>query len=276
MPMTETEYVNSLLDSPRCRPIDRDKEYTLFQRFKAGDEKAGNRLVESNLRFVRGVAIGLINRGLTFSELMNEGSIGLRIALSRHNPDQEVNGQRVKFITYAVWWVRQRMMNAIAEQAHAVKLPAGFVGVAKKEERTRRKLDQSLGRAATLDEVAEAARTTVARIQEVLGSLGHTKSLNEPTTPGGDTDSIDLIQGEDEADQAFRDRVSKRTMEAILANLGAVDREILTRSLGLDGRRPETLRAIGDSMGFSHERIRQRRESAAAKLKRPAERMGAG
>lgn len=276
MPMTETEYVNTLLASPRCKPVDREKEYALFQRFKAGDQNAGNRLVEVNLRFVRGVAIGLINRGLTFSELMNEGAIGLRLALSRHNPDKKVNGQRVKFITYAVWWVRQRMMIAIAEQAHPVKLPPGFVGVAKKVERTRRKLDQSLGRAATLDEVAEAARTTVMRIQEVLGSMGHSKSLNEPTTPGGDTDGIELIQGEDEADQAFRERVSKRAVEGILDNLGAVDREILIRNLGLDGRRPETLRAIGDSLRLSHERIRQRKEKATAKLKRPAERMGAG
>lgn len=265
--MNETQYWDTILRSKKCKPITKEVEDLYLARCQAGDKRSEQRLVECNLKFVASVAKGYRNKGLDFSELMSEGAIGVQMAAQRFDRTTPY-----KFISYAVWWIRQRILVALSEQTRAYVIPPRMVDLFTKIEKTRTRVEQSLGRVASHDDLAKAMGMTLEDFEKAMTILAPTLSLDLPGA-GSDIPLVEILPGVEAADDRAVEYLNNKVRDALAEALEPRDRDAWLRTHGLDGLEKETLDQIGNRYGVSRERIRQRRDYARAKVAKRAGRM---
>ena len=244
--------------------LTREDEVRLAQAIREGDERALNELVAANLRFVVTVAKRYRHHGVAFADLVNEGNLGLMRAARRFD---ETKG--VRFISYAVWWIRQAMMQAIAEQSRIVRVPVGRMDRVNKVVRTSRRLSQELGRKPTAEEIGLELGVSTEDVQQSLGMQSGYVSLDAPVPDTEDTSMLELIpdrEGE-EPDERTQREALRDVLEASLTHLPEREARILKLYFGLEGEEPHTLEAIGRMFSVSRERIRQIKDRALIRLR---------
>lgn len=234
---------------------------------KQGDEGALHVLVEANLRFVVSVAKRYQNLGLDLSDLINEGNLGLIIAAKRFD---ETRG--FKFISYAVWWIRQAILQAIAEQSRIVRLPLNRIGQLTKVNKVAVAMEQELGRPPELDEIA-AELEIAAKDMDLIAALSQRPlSLDRPLKVGENKESVgDLMPDESipDPDKQLADAELKASIRGSLDRLPEQEANILRMYYGLNGHKPMTLEEIGAYYGRTRERVRQIKEKALTRLRHP-------
>ncbi len=246
--------------------IDSDMERVLGARALAGDRDAIQRLVEANLRFVVSFSKRYRGCGLSFLDLINEGNIGLMEAAKRYDPAKDV-----RFLTYAVWWVRQAIVHAISEQGGAVRLPQKQANLVQRLARVRRALTAQLQREPTFEETAEEMAMSVEDVTRLMQVGGDRVSID-----GGQDDDPDASALADRLEQdvippaedtVFREALEEQ-LRACVDELDPKEELVVKLRFGLDEHDPLTLKEIGEQLNLSRERIRQIEVQALAKLKR--------
>jgi RNA polymerase primary sigma factor len=240
------------------------EEIELGRRARDGDEDAIQRLVRANLRFVISVAKKYQNRGVSLIDLIQEGNVGLVTAARKFDIDQGV-----KFISYAVWWIRQAILAALANQGRAVRVPLNRASDLARIFRERERLKQELGRDPSTEEVAEAALLT----PEVVTSL---QTLNAAEirldAPIGDSEDSQLVERfmfeeAERPEEQVEERLLAEQIERALDTLTPRDARVVRLYFGLDGGREHTLEEIGNMLGVTRERVRQLRDRALKRLR---------
>jgi len=243
--------------------VSAEEEVELAQRIKKGDQKALERLTKANLRFVVSVAKQYQNQGLTLPDLINEGNLGLLKAAERFD---ETRG--FKFISYAVWWIRQSILQAISEQSRIVRLPLNQVGSLNKINREINKFEQENERKPSLNEIADKIDLPQEKIDEAMSVNGHHISVDAPFSDGEDSSLLDVLVNEDipTTDMGLVKESLKSEIQAALSTLSERERKVIEASYGIN--QPElTLEEIGEKFGLSRERVRQIKEKAIRKLR---------
>jgi len=243
--------------------ISAEEEVELAQRIKKGDQKALERLTKANLRFVVSVAKQYQNQGLTLPDLINEGNLGLLKAAERFD---ETRG--FKFISYAVWWIRQSILQAISEQSRIVRLPLNQVGSLNKINREINKFEQENERRPSLNEIADKIDLPQEKIDEAMSVNGHHISVDAPFSDSEDSSLLDVLVNEDipTTDMGLVNESLKSEIQAALNTLGERERRVIEASYGI-GQPELTLEEIGEKFGLSRERVRQIKEKAIRKLR---------
>ncbi|TCK05240.1 sigma-70 family RNA polymerase sigma factor [Phorcysia thermohydrogeniphila] len=244
--------------------LTREEEIELARRAKAGDKEALKKLVESNLRFVVSVAKKYLGCGLPLHDLIAEGILGLIEAARRFDPDKGV-----KFISYAVWWIRQSIMQALAQQTGAVKIPVKQAVLVNKITRSYGELLKKLGREPTTEELAEYVGMDAKEIERLLTVCQVPLSLDTPIGDEEDTTFKDFLKGEGtaEVEEKVVQEELKQSIQEMLEQLTPQEKKIIIMRFGLDGNEPKTLREIGELLGISRERVRQLETRAKKKMK---------
>jgi RNA polymerase primary sigma factor len=244
--------------------IKQDEEVTLAQGIRAGDEESLDKLVRSNLRFVVSVAKKYQNQGVSLSDLINEGNLGLIRAAHKFD---ETKG--IKFISYAVWWIRQAILQALAEQSRIVRVPLNRAGTLHRIGKRSSMLLQELGREPTPSEIAEGMDITMEEVQKTLSISQNHLSLDAPVTAGEDTRLLDYLPDTNNAgpDSDTFEHALTESVEEVLATLKEREARILRLYFGLDGPEPMTLEEIGSMLGITRERVRQIKEKALSRLR---------
>ena len=243
--------------------ISAEEEVELAQRIKKGDQKALERLTKANLRFVVSVAKQYQNQGLSLPDLINEGNLGLLKAAERFD---ETRG--FKFISYAVWWIRQSILQAISEQSRIVRLPLNQVGSVNKINREINRFDQLNERRPSVDEIAEKVDLPQDKIDEAMSINGHHISVDAPFVEGEDNSLLDVMTNAESpmADKELVDESLKSEIQTALNSLNERERNVVEASYGIN--QPElTLEEIGSKFGLTRERVRQIKEKAIRKLR---------
>jgi RNA polymerase primary sigma factor len=242
-----------------------EDEVDLAKKIKEGDKEALEKLTQSNLRFVVSVAKQYQNQGLSLSDLINEGNLGLIKAAQRFD---ETRG--FKFISYAVWWIRQSILQALAEQSRIVRLPLNKVGSLNKINRAFAALEQEYEREPTADELAELLQISVEEIETTLGVASRHVSMDAPFVDGEDNSLLDILENPNapEADNflEYNDSLRKE-IERSLSTLPDRQKEVLKHYFGIGIEHPISLEDIGDLLGLTRERVRQIKDKAIAKLR---------
>ena len=240
-----------------------EEEVELARRIKNGDRKALEKLTKANLRFVVSVAKQYQNQGLSLPDLINEGNIGLIKAAEKFD---ETRG--FKFISYAVWWIRQSILQAIAEQSRVVRLPLNQVGSVNKINRILNEFEQQNERRPSIDEIADKTDLPHEKIEDVLKVNTHQVSVDAPVSEGDSTSMLDFMQSDSEP-STDNELVMESLREEIAAALNVLnerERNIVEAFYGIN--QPEcTMEEIGKRYGLTRERVRQIREKAIRKLK---------
>jgi RNA polymerase primary sigma factor len=248
--------------------LDHDQELALARRIASGDEEAVRQLVESNLRFVVAVAKRFRNPNVPFLDLINEGNLGLIQAARKYRPFEE--GHDVKFITYAVWWIRQAILHALAEHAGSFRLPQKQANLLYRLERIRLLLTERFGRPPSDAELSEELMIPVDDVRMLTRASLASLSLNDPVDTDGDSELGDLLEQTvlpDTDERMVRESIKLAVADA-LADLPERERRVLELRFGLEDDQPKTLREIGDIMGLSRERVRQIEGRALNQLRR--------
>ena len=243
--------------------ISAEEEVELAQRIKKGDQKALERLTKANLRFVVSVAKQYQNQGLSLPDLINEGNLGLLKAAERFD---ETRG--FKFISYAVWWIRQSILQAISEQSRIVRLPLNQVGSVNKINREINRFEQLNERRPSVDEIAEKVDLPHDKIDEAMAINGHQISVDAPFVEGEDNSLLDVMANNDApmADNLLVEESLRSEIQTALNALNERERNVLEASYGIN--QPElTLEEIGSKFGLTRERVRQIKEKAIRKLR---------
>ncbi len=244
--------------------ISRQEEVELARRIKQGCQESLDKLVRSNLRFVVSVAKKYQNQGVSLSDLINEGNLGLIRAAHKFD---ETKG--IKFISYAVWWIRQAILQALAEQSRIVRVPLNRAGTLHRIGKRSSALQQELGRDPTVEEIAEGLDISEEEVAKTLSiSQGHL-SLDAPLTPGEDNKLLDYLADTERPgpDQETFERALSESIEEVLSTLKEREAKILKLYYGLDGHEPMTLEEIGSMLGITRERVRQIKEKALNRLR---------
>ena len=250
-------------DIKGAEPLSREKEVEFFRRAKAGDEKARQALVLANLRFVVSVAREYKDYGLSLIELISEGNIGLMKAVKRFD---ETRG--FKFITYAVWWIRQAILKALAEQGRIARPPMSQINDLQKVEKESGLLAQQLGRAPTFEEIAARVDLSLERTRNAFAASQQDVSLDAPAFPDEETTLMQVFaSAEPGIDEHFADNEVRQTVASCLEILDSRESQIVRAYFGLDDTEPMTLEEIGNAMGVTRERVRQLRNRALEKMK---------
>ena len=258
-------YLRALSRLPR---LSADEERELGRRIRSGDGEALRRLVEGNLRFVVSYAKRYRGLGVPFLDLIHEGNLGLMEAARRFDPDRNV-----KFITYAVWWVRQAIMHALSGQVRAFSLPQKLSGVAARFGREVAELTEQLERVPTTSEIAEDLEISEADV-DALRRIGSSDVSLSEHIGAGDADSPELGDMIEQVavppiDESLIHDAAVRRVRDALTELEEKEREVVTLRFGLDrDGEPRTLQEVGDTLGLSRERIRQIESRAKDKLRR--------
>ncbi|MCR5471508.1 RNA polymerase primary sigma factor [Xylanibacter ruminicola] len=243
--------------------ISAEEEVELAQRIKHGDKKALERLTRANLRFVVSVAKQYQNQGLSLPDLINEGNLGLLKAAERFD---ETRG--FKFISYAVWWIRQSILQAISEQSRIVRLPLNQVGSVNKIAREINRFEQINERRPSADEIADKIDLPQEKIDEAMSINGHHISVDAPFVEGEDNSLLDVMANDNSpmADNELVEESLRSEIQEALAVLNERERNVIEASYGIN--RPElTLEEIGSKFGLTRERVRQIKEKAIRKLR---------
>jgi len=247
----------------RYSPLTPDEEIELAQRIKRGDSIALKRLTEANLRFVVSVAKDYQGQGLPLTDLINEGNIGLIKAATRFD---ETRG--FKFISYAVWWIRQSILQALAEHARIVRLPLNRVGTISKISKEAEILEQQFERSPQQDEIAVGMDMTADEISDAIRISRRHQSLNAPFREGEKNALIDVIEDDHEAppDSDLMHESLKREIQEALGTLKDREREVIQMYFGINREYCLTLNEIGDEFNLTRERVRQIKEKAIIRL----------
>ena len=243
--------------------ISAEEEVELAQQIRKGDKKALERLTRANLRFVVSVAKQYQNQGLSLPDLINEGNLGLLKAAERFD---ETRG--FKFISYAVWWIRQSILQAISEQSRIVRLPLNQVGSVNKINREINRFEQENERRPSLEEIAEKIDLPEDKIDEAMNIKGHHVSVDAPFAEGEDNSLLDIMPNSDSpmADKTLVAESLKAEIQNALSVLNERERNVIEASYGINC--PElTLEEIGEKFGLTRERVRQIKEKAIRKLR---------
>ena len=241
-----------------------DEEVELAQRIKAGDQIALDRLVRANLRFVVSVAKQYQNPGLSLQDLINEGNLGLVKAAQRFD---ETRG--FKFISYAVWWIRQSILQAVAEQARIIRLPMNQVGALAKVKKAIAALEQKLERRPTLKEISDEVGMPEDKVEQLMSLNSRAMSTDAPLDDEDDANFLDVYVAEDEVqtDSAVEQESTSRAIRNSLDMLTEKERTIVCMYFGLGTTREYSLEEIAMKLNISRERTRQIRDRALKRLK---------
>jgi RNA polymerase primary sigma factor len=244
--------------------ITRDDEVELAQKIRAGDQEALDKLVRSNLRFVVSVAKKYQNQGVSLSDLINEGNLGLIRAAHKFD---ETKG--IKFISYAVWWIRQAILQALAEQSRIVRVPLNRAGTLHRIGKRASVLLQELGREATHAEIAEGMDITEEEVARTMSISQTHLSLDAPMSPGEDNRLLDYLPDTESPtlDEETFDKALTESIHDVLRGLKEREAKILRLYFGLDGAEPMTLEEIGEVLNITRERVRQIKEKALSRLR---------
>jgi RNA polymerase primary sigma factor len=239
-------------------------EVELARRIREGDQMALEKLTKANLRFVVSVAKQYQNNGLTLGDLINEGNLGLIKAAKRFD---EKRG--FKFISYAVWWIRQSIMQALAEQSRIVRLPLNRVGSLSKINRTFAELEQKFQREPSTEEIAEMIGVTTDEVRDNLKVAGRHVSMDAPFASGEENNLLDVLSDVNESrpDSALMANSLNVEVQRALATLTAREAEVLGLYFGLNNTGAMTLEEIGDKFRLTRERVRQIKEKATRRLR---------
>jgi len=254
-----------LQDIGRVELINAEEEVILAQKIKQGDQRALDKLVKANLRFVVSVSKQYQNQGMSLPDLINEGNLGLIKAAQRFD---ETRG--FKFISYAVWWIRQSILQSLAEQSRIVRLPLNKIGAINKINKTLSKLEQDLEREPSYDEVSETLDMLPQDIQDTMRNNHRHMSMDAPLSlheEGGNM--YDLMQNE-EAISPDKDLMSESLQQEILRALSTLterEADVVKLFFGLSGSHAHSLEEIGEKFDLTRERVRQIKEKAVRRLK---------
>ena len=244
--------------------ISADEEVELAQRIKAGDKIALERLTKANLRFVVSVAKQYQNQGLTLPDLINEGNMGLIKAAQRFD---ETRG--FKFISYAVWWIRQSILQALAEQSRIVRLPLNKIGSINKINKTYAYLEQTHERVPSAEEIAKELDMSVNDVKESMKNSGRHISMDAPLVEGEDSNLYDVLRSGESPnpDKELMHESLKTEIERALETLTPREADVIRLYFGLGENYPMTLEEIGETFELTRERVRQIKEKAIRRLK---------
>jgi RNA polymerase primary sigma factor len=249
--------------------ITSDEEVELAKRIKEGDHAAFEKLIKANLRFVVSVSKQYQNQGLTLPDLINEGNLGLIKAAQRFD---ETRG--FKFISYAVWWIRQSILQALAEQSRIVRLPLNKIGNISRINKAFARLEQQYERPPTAAELAEVLEMTLDDVKQTIRNSGRHVSMDAPLVDGdeGSSDMYAVMHDEDveNPDEHIMDESLKAEINRCLHSLSDREGEVLKFYFGLDGNESCTLEEIGKRIDLTRERVRQIKEKGLRKLKNAA------
>ncbi|MGA9750372.1 MAG: RNA polymerase sigma factor RpoD/SigA [Acidobacteriota bacterium] len=254
-------YLREISRFPLLTP---EEEREIGRRIQAGDKEALQRLVESNLRFVVSFSKKYRGWGLSFQDLINEGNIGLMEAAKRFDPNKGV-----KFITYAVWWIRQAIIHALSEQGGPFRIPQKQANLLYNIHKTIAAMTPILERAPTVGEVAEELDVPRENVEVLMQAETEDLPLESLADEDSDFQLLDKIEQftMPPVDQNLMEESFKKLLLGMLKDLDQKEQQVLVLRFGLDGKEPHTLKEVGDKLGLSRERIRQIETQALKKLK---------
>ena len=240
-----------------------EEEVELAQRIHQGDQAALDRLVTANLRFVVSVAKQYQNQGASLSDLINEGNMGLIKAAQKFD---ETRG--FKFISYAVWWIRQAILQSIAEDSNLVRVPQNQVGLANRANKAQSRFEQLNERRASVEELAEELKLPVNKVNETLKTTYRSVSVDAPFAEGEDNSLLDVLPNNDSpmADSTVNQESLAREVARVLEHLNPRERDVVKLFYGIGGQEL-SLEEIGDKFDLSRERVRQIKERAIRSLR---------
>jgi RNA polymerase primary sigma factor len=247
----------------RVELISPEDEVLLARKIKAGDNEALKKLVKANLRFVVSVAKQYQNQGITLPDLINEGNLGLMKAAQRFD---ETRG--FKFISYAVWWIRQAILQALAEQSRIVRLPVNKIGSINRINRAFARLEQTFEREPSSQEIAEMLEMIPEDVKEALKTNGRTVSMDAPISSEEDNTMYDVIPSNDapSPDKNLINESLAYEIERALCTLSPRESKVLKLYFGLGMKHPFTLEEIGEELSLTRERVRQIKEKAIKRI----------
>ena len=240
-----------------------EEEVDLARRIHNGDLKARDRLINANLRFVVSVAKQYQNQGLSLPDLINEGNLGLIKAAQRFD---ETRG--FKFISYAVWWIRQSIMQAVTEHTRIVRLPLNRIGSIKKINRTFSELEQKFEREPSIPEIAEVLEMALKDVKEALKISSRQVSMDAPNNPDEEGNMYDIMPADEipAPDQKLVNESLQKEIERALSTLTYREANIVSLSFGINGKYPHSLEEIGEAFNITRERVRQIKGKAIRRL----------
>ncbi|MBM3399672.1 MAG: RNA polymerase sigma factor RpoD/SigA [Bacteroidetes bacterium] len=256
------KYLNEI---SKVSMIDAQEEVELARRIREGDQAALERLVNANLRFVVSVSKQYQNQGLTLGDLINEGNMGLIKAARRFD---ETRG--FKFISYAVWWIRQSILQALADQSRIVRLPLNKVGSLGRITQASARLEQALEREPTPEEIAEHLQISLTEVENALRSSGRHLSIDAPLADGEDNTLLGVLDQNDEPnpDMPLINESLQNEINRLISTLSDKERDVLKYYFGLNGNPAHTLEDISEKVGLTRERVRQIKEKALRRLRK--------
>jgi RNA polymerase primary sigma factor len=254
------QYLSDIAKIPMVTP---QEEVILTQKIREGDQAALERLTTANLRFVVSVAKQYQSSGLTLGDLINEGNVGLVKAAKRFD---ETKG--FKFISYAVWWIRQSILSAINEQGRMIRLPLNKVGDISKIAKAASQLEQQFERQPTPEELAESLEITAEKVSDVLGHSGRHILYDSPFSSEEDNTLLDVLQSSEPGTDKglMKESLSIEVAESMRV-LGEKERDVLTLFFGLGDGQAQSLEEIGEKYDLTRERVRQIKDKALARLR---------
>ena len=254
-------YLQEIGEVPLLTP---EEEIKLAKKIRKGDQLALEKLTKSNLRFVVSVAKQYQNQGLSLGDLINEGNLGLIKAAKRFD---ETRGY--KFISYAVWWIRQSILQALAEQSRVVRLPLNRVGALNKIGKTYSNLEQEYEREPTPQEIAEVLDISLYEVTDTLRMSGRHLSIDAPFAQGEDNRLLDIVHNDSQPppDSTLMSESLRQDVERSLATLTPRESEVVRLYFGLGREHPLTLEEIGELFKLTRERVRQIKEKALRRLR---------
>lgn len=261
----ETQSLDKFLQEiGKVNLITAEEEVELAQKIKQGDKVAETKLINANLRFVVSVAKQYQNQGLTLQDIINEGNLGLIKAAQRYD---ETRG--FKFISYAVWWIRQSILQALAEQSRIVRLPLNKIGSINKINKIYTELEQINERAPSTDEMADKLGMEEHDIKESLKNSGRHVSMDAPLIEGEDSNLYDVLRSNESPipDKKLMHESLQIEIERVLSILSPREADVVRLFFGLGEEHPMTLEEIGEKFDLTRERVRQIKEKAIRRLK---------
>ena len=255
------KYLQEIGEVPLLTP---EEEIKLARRIRRGDQVALEQLTKANLRFVVSVAKQYQNQGLSLGDLINEGNLGLIKAAKRFD---ETRGY--KFISYAVWWIRQSILQALAEQSRVVRLPLNRVGALNKIGKMYSNLEQEFEREPTPDEIAEQLEISPSEVTDTLRMSGRHLSMDAPFSQGEDNRLLDIVHNENQPppDAKLMQESLRQEIDRALSTLAPREAEVVRLYFGLGREHPLTLEEIGELFKLTRERVRQIKEKALRRLR---------